>query len=137
MLRYKFKSIYVYINKKVIDRTYMDILLANWVIIRTFHIKYIVSTLFSSINHFLKLSQLFWAFWFEKVSLVGSFLKKKLRNIGWAIVLMLDGNVLCRHKLKQVFFEKENRLLWSNQIHWTDQISEIAPYVRTYFWVTI
>ena len=39
------------------------------------------------------------------------------------------------------FFQREKNLICycsrSKQMPWTDQITKIAPYVRTYFWVTI
>ena len=38
---------------------------------------------------------------------------------------------------KQVFSGKKRYFSRSNQMHQTDQITEIDPYVRTYFWATI
>ena len=44
------------------------------------------------------------------------------------------------YERKQVFEEKKYPICdcsRSNQMPWTDQTTEIAPYERTYFWVTI
>ena len=52
------------------------------------------------------------------------------------MVLLLEGN------LEQILYEwrKTNQMCdysRSNQMLYADQITEIAPYVRTYFWITI
>ena len=38
---------------------------------------------------------------------------------------------MCCEKYQSLYYFR------SNQMPWTDQIKEIAPHVRTYFWVTI
>ena len=58
------------------------------------------------------------------------------------MVLILDGSSEhVAHERREIglFGEKKNVRDWSrsNKMHLTDQIAEIAPYVRTYFSVTI
>ena len=59
------------------------------------------------------------------------------------MVLILDGNSeRVGHALRKIgLFGEKKSDLWlhsrSNQMPETDQITDIAPYVLTYFWVTI
>ena len=58
----------------------------------------------------------------------------------WYLNLMVTHNMLSTHKGKKVFSEKKNPIgdcFRSNQMPQTDKITEIAPYVRTCYWVTI